>query len=131
MSAVRQRISEIYVLWEFLFYGGQTIFVPRLVRKNYSSWNLSIIRDNGQRSRRFSFSEACRISVWIVTSQLVFALISTVLLRQWPDTAMRYSSLLGIFPLLVFGPYSVGIAVRMKHRGFRLQAHGYRVGTLR
>jgi hypothetical protein len=122
---------RIYVLWQLLFYGGQIIFVPRLVRKNYSTWNLSIARDNGQRSRHLLFSETYRISVWIVSFQLVFALIATFLLRQWPDTAMNYSSLLGILPLLVFGPYSVGLAVRVKHRGFRLLAHGYRVGTLR
>jgi hypothetical protein len=39
------------------------LFIPRLVRKNYSWWNLSVVRDKDERSRRSMTAEAARIAV--------------------------------------------------------------------
>jgi hypothetical protein len=121
---------RIFLLWQLVFFGGQAILIPRLVRKNHSSWNLRVVRENNRHSRRLSFPEASRIAAWIVIPQLLFLLFWTFMFRQLLDTAMRVSTLLDLLVFLVVGPFSVGIALRVKHRGFRLQAHGYRVGTL-
>jgi len=130
LAGSTQKFS-LWLFWQLLFYCGQIVSIPRLVRKNYRTWNLSVVRDSGQRSRRLSLAETLRLSGWVVVPQVAFLLIWTILFRYFAGVAMRAETLLGAIPFLVEGPYSVGLTVRVKHRGLRLEAHGHRVGTLR
>jgi hypothetical protein len=82
---------------------AQIVFVRRIVWKNYGTFRVFAVRPDGRRERTLSLAESC--PVWL---RLVAFLALTLV-----------AFLNRIFAV---GPLSVGLGVRSRHFGFRLQA---------
>lgn len=113
------------------FFGIQAALTRRLVRKNYRSFRVGVLRDDGQRSRRLSVREASLVWLWILGPQLALLLTASIIVWWFgdklpPETIRSISSLSLWLRFLVVGPYAVDLALRAKYPGFRLQAYGYR-----
>ena len=113
------------------FFGVQALLARRLVRKKFRTFRLDVIRDDGHRNRDLPFRESIRIWLWIFGPQLAFVLIFSVLLEMYgdrlqPETARSLPSMALWLRFLLVGPYAIDLALRVKYRGFRLQAYGYR-----
>ena len=102
------------------------MLTPRLVRKNYRAFRVYVVRENGQTTRSLSLPEASRVWLWIAAPEVAFYLLASLLIaRLSPETASAISSLALWIRFLLIGPFGVGIAVRAKYYGFRLEASGY------
>ena len=115
-----------------IFYIFQAMLTQRLVRKNYRSFRVVVIRDGDQHSRRLSKQEAGLVWLRILWPQLAWLLFGSVIVGwfgpQLPDQATRgISALAQWLQLLVIGPYAIALALRARYTGFQLQAYGHRV----
>ena len=116
----------------FVFFGGQAFTIKRLVRKNYRSFSVYVLRDDGEQNRNLSFSEAARIWVWILCPQLavfLIALLAFLLLRLSSESTNSIWGIDGPLRYLVVGPYGVRLALRGQYRRFKLQAVGFAAPT--
>jgi hypothetical protein len=120
---------------QILFFGFQAILSRRLFTKNYQTFLVHVIRDDGHQSRKLSYREGASVWLWMLVPQLAIVLLPTLNVVMWfgwwgtKPPALTSVVLNVIFPLLhlfVVGPYAVGIALRAQYRAFRLQAHGFR-----
>jgi len=123
--------STIALGGNLAFFAIQALLTGRLVRKNYRSFRLYVVRCDGSKSRKLSIREAVSVWLWILGPQLAVLLIVSSIVWFWgtklPSDAVRPSSSLSIwFRFLVVGPYAVGLALRQKYPAFRLEAHGFR-----
>lgn len=114
-----------------LFFAIQALLTQRLVRKNYRSFRLAVVRDSGPQSRALTVREAFRVWLWILGPQLAFVLAFSILLSWYSsripaETFRSISSASLWLRFLVVGPYAVGLAVRAEYPGFRLHAYGQR-----
>jgi hypothetical protein len=117
---------------EIVFFGFQAILSRRLFTKNYQTFRVHVLRDDGQQTRQLSFREG--VSVWLrmLFPQLVIDLLPSLGAGLWWGTNLppHVGSFVRVFSpllqLLVVGPFAVGLAVRAHYRGFRLRAHGFR-----
>lgn len=119
------------VVANLAFFMFQALLTLRLVRKNYRSFRVYVLHDDGTRDRRLRIREAVSVWLWIVGPQLALLLSTSVALGVWgtklpPDTVSGLSSMYLWIRLLIAGPYAVGLALRVKYPAFRLQAHGLR-----
>lgn len=104
----------------------QAIFSRRLVRKNYRSFRVNVIRA-GTQDRRLSAIEALRVWLWILGPQLAFQILLFVgPLWFTPQATRALTAFSPLIQLFVVGPYAVGLAIRANYGDFRLQAYGYR-----
>jgi hypothetical protein len=123
--------SVTFVVSGLVFLNVQAFLTHRLVRKNYRSFRVFVIRESGPPSRRFSRREAGLVWLWMVGPQLALYLFLWQVV-WWFGAKAPPGLVDGIFSfsvwpqLLVVGPYGVGLALRAKYPGFRLQAHGLR-----
>jgi hypothetical protein len=131
VSDLKYRLPVIAIGGNLLFFGIQAVLIHRLVRKNYRSFRVEVIRGDGQRSRRLSTREVLRVWLWIMGPQL--ALLLTASLVVWcygaklpPGTVRSITSLSLWLRILLVGPYAVDLALRVNYPGFRLQAYGFR-----
>ncbi len=113
------------------FFGVQALLARRLVRKKFRTFRLEVTRDNRYPSSELSLPESIRIWLWIFGPQFALSLAFSGLLqfygdRLQPETVRALPSMALWLRFLVVGPYAVDLALRMKYRGFRLQAYGYR-----
>lgn len=113
------------------FFGVQAVLTHRLVRKNYRSFRVDVVRDDGQRSRRLSMREATMVWLWILAPQLAFILILSVVFWGYraklpPEIVRGIPSWSVLLEFLVVGPYAVDLALRAKYAGFRLEPYGWR-----
>jgi len=125
-----------YVFWfslgsSLLLYAAQSVFVHRLVRKNYRRFRVAVIRADAPPDRRFTTHEAMAVWLWIVAPQLILLLaVSTIAwlcsVRTESVAARDLSSWARLLQFLVVGPFATGLALRAHYNGFRLQAYGYR-----
>lgn|SRR5271165_1286207 len=116
---------------QLAFFGIQALLTIRLVRKNYRTFRVMVIRDDGSQSRSLSMKEIGRVWTRILWPQLALALSLTLLLilvnaNSEADAARRLGTLQDWLRFLVAGPYGVKTALRGRYPGFRLQAYGYR-----
>jgi hypothetical protein len=128
---VAHQFPAVVLGWHLAFFGIQSVLTRRLVQKNYRSFRVGFLRDNDVPSSRFQVREAGLVYLWILGPQL--ALLLTSSLGVWwfgaklPPETVRYISSLSLWlRFLVVGPYAVGLALRAKYPGFRLQAYGFR-----
>jgi hypothetical protein len=113
----------------FIFFVIQLLLARRLVRKNYRSFRVYVVRADGERSRDVSFQETLRLWCRILLVQVVFylSLSAIAYLPGLPDDAIGSLSGLGEWiRFLVVGPFAVGFALRAKYPAFRFQACGFR-----
>jgi hypothetical protein len=131
VSDLAQHLPAISLGGNLLFFGIQAVLTRRLVRKNYRSFRVEILRDDGRPSRMLSVRQAIHVWLWILAPQLAL-LLSSSLIVWWygakipPETVRSISSLTLWLRFLVVGPYAVDLALRAKYAGFRLQAYGFR-----
>jgi hypothetical protein len=113
------------------FFGIQALLIPRLVRHDYRTFRVYTIRDDGRQDRTLSMREAVLVWVWMLGPQLALLLGSSLLVWWYgpklpPQTVQSISSLALWLRFLAVGPYSIGLALRARYPGFRLQAYGFR-----
>jgi len=123
-------MSVVALAANLVFFGLQAALCRRLVEKNYRSFRVYVIREDGTQGRSLSLGEALRVWAWIFAPQVAFLVLVSLLTRfgqQLPQFILRF--VISISPwlrFLVVGPYAVSLAMRVRHRGFRLQAYGLR-----
>lgn len=126
---MKRHATMIGIVGNIVFFLLQAILTPRLVRKRFRSFRVDVIRENGAQDREISTREAMRVWLWILGPQLAVMLVAWVLWygAQMPaDTLGSLGTLFSWIQVLAAGPYGVGLAMRAKYNGFRLQGYGYR-----
>lgn len=128
---LQENLSIVALGGNLAFFVIQALLTGRLVRKNYRSFRLYVVRDDGSKSRKLSIREAVPVWLWILGPQLVLLLIVSVVVWFWgtrlpSDTVRAFPSMSLWLRFLVVGPYAVGLALRPKYPVFRLDAHGFR-----
>ncbi len=118
------RMLAVSLVSNMVFYVVQAILTRRLVRKNFRSFRVGVIRSDGAWVRQLSTQESFAVWLWILGPQ--FALLLTMSLIGWWYGANAFASLSLWLQLLAVGPYAVGLSMRAKYSGFRLQAFGFR-----
>ena len=131
VDLLQDNFSVIALGGNLAFIAIQALLTRRLVRKNYRSFRLYVVRDDGSKSRNLSIREAVSVWLWILWPQLALLLLVSVVGWFWgaklpPDTVRGFSSMSLWIRFLVIGPYAVGLALRPKYPAFRLEAHGFR-----
>ena len=131
VDLLQDNFSVIALGGNLAFFTIQALLTRRLVRKNYRSFRVYVVRDDGSKSRNLSIREAVSVWLWILWPQLALLLLVSVVVWFWgarlpPDTVRRFSSMSLWIRFLVIGPYAVGLALRPKYSAFRLEAHGFR-----
>jgi hypothetical protein len=119
------------LLGNVVFYIIQGALVPRLVHKNYRSFRIAVIGDEGVPRRKLSISEGLKIWLWVLAPQLAVVLAAlmlfTLMAGKIPAETIRgMNALWPWLRFLVIGPYALDLACKAKYRGFRLQAYGHR-----
>ena len=119
------------VVGQIAFFCFQAILTPRLFRKNYRTFRICVIRDDGQRSRRLSLLEILQVWLCIMGTELAFLTVASLVLfgykNKLPAETIRSISSLSLWlRFLLVGPYAVGLALRIRYPGFHLQATGLR-----
>jgi hypothetical protein len=119
------------VAGQIAFFCLQAVLTPRLFRKNYRTFRIYAIRHDGQRSRRMSLLEILQVWLCIMGTELAFLTVTSILLflyqNKLPAETIRSLSSLSLWlRFLLVGPYAVGLALRIRYPGFRLQATGLR-----
>lgn len=125
-----EHATLISVGGNFVFFAVQALLTPRLVRKNYRSFRVSVFREDGVQERHLSIREACLVWAWIFIPQMVLMVTVSVIglfgESLPPGMVRSLSGLSQWVRSVLVGPYAVGLALRMKYPGFRLQGYGYR-----
>jgi hypothetical protein len=131
VDLLQENFSIIAIGGNLTFFAIQALLTGRLVRKNYRSFRVYVVRDVGTQSRNLSIREAVSVWLWILGPQLALLLLVSLVVWFWgtklpPDTVRGFSSMALWLRFLVVGPYAVDLALRVKYPAFRLQAHGFR-----
>jgi hypothetical protein len=61
LDDMRRHVTVLSLTAILVFYGIQAVLTHRLVRKNYMSFCLEVVRDHGERSRRLTLPEGGRL----------------------------------------------------------------------
>ncbi len=101
------------------------------MRKNYRSFRVYVVRDDGSKSRNLSIRKAVSVWLWILGPQFALLLLVCIVVWFWgaklpSETVRGFSSMSLWLRFLVIGPYAVGLALRPKYPTFRLEANGFR-----
>jgi hypothetical protein len=109
----------------------QVFFVPRLVRKKYSTFRVGVLRDGTISSAALSISEAVQVALRIIWPQAAVIALE-VLVQVWFSGGPHRSAIRFVSPIcylarfFVVGPYALSFALRGDYRGFRLETYGQR-----
>jgi hypothetical protein len=104
------------------FFVVQAFLTGRLVRKEYRTFRVVVLRYDDDQSRRLSIREATMVWLWVFAAQFVFSAICAFLRRP----VMQIGSLSILIQFLVVGPNAVSFALRRRYPKFQLQAQGLR-----
>jgi hypothetical protein len=131
VELLQDNFSVIALGGNLAFFAIQALLTRRLVRKNYRSFRVYVVRDDGTKSRNLSIREAVSVWLWILGPQFALLLLVSVVVwfcgAKLPlDTVRGFSSMSLWLRFLVIGPYAAGLALRPKYPTFRLEAHGFR-----
>ena len=131
VDLLQDNFSVIALGGNLAFFAIQALLTRRLVRKNYRSFRVYVVRDDGSKSRNLSIREAVSVWLWILGPQFALLLLVSVVVWFWgaklpSDTVRGFSSMSLWLRFLVIGPYAVGLALLPKYPTFRLEAHGFR-----
>lgn len=128
----RQGTSPVFAIsGNVAFFVIQAFLTRRLIRKNYRSFRVQVVRGDGSRSRDLSVQEGVSVWLWIVRPQLALLLVVSVVTWFWgpmlpPATTRGFSSMSLWLRFLVVGPYAMNLALRQNYQEFRLVTHGVR-----
>jgi hypothetical protein len=116
------------VLFNFAFFAGQFLLVPRLIRKTFRSFFVGIVAEDGTVRRAPAYSEVVSIAFRLVLPQAIFWLLLSVILywitiKSGASVAKPLDDLARYAQILIVGPYAVGRAVNIAYPRFRLQAY--------
>lgn len=127
VSSVRAPTTA-YLVGRLILLAAQAALAPRLVRKNYGSFFIGVLREGEPLNRAFSWSEQVSVSMQLLWPYLAF-LVGALLLAAWlntyhlsRDTREGIASLMIWFLILMVGPSAIRSTMYAKYRGFRLQA---------
>jgi hypothetical protein len=103
------------------------LMVPRLVRKNYRTFVVSVIREGEQPARNLSPEEIASVCIRVLWPQIAFLAIlniTTYFLRERlsEETIRGLTSLSLWGRFLLIGPLAIQGAMNARYSGFRLQA---------
>jgi hypothetical protein len=131
VDLLQDNFSVIALGGNLAFFAIQALLTRRLVRKNYRSFRVYVIRGDGSKSRELSIREAVSVWLWILGPQFALLLLVSVVVWFWgaklpSETVRGFSSMSLWLRFLVVGPYAVGLALRPKYPTFRLAANGFR-----
>jgi len=108
VSPAERSVSALVWL-QITFFVAQFGFVQRLVRKNYRSFHLYVVRDDRVRDRRLSWHEVCPVWLWIFLPQLTFVVLSevagAVISMVNPAAVSTAGSALSAIRFFVVGPW--------------------------
>jgi hypothetical protein len=130
MGAASDRIAITpniaYLAGKVILLAAQSVFASRLVRKNYRSFFIGVLKEGEPLSRDFSLSEQVNVSMQLLLPYAGFHLAALMLpyffILSW-QTTNNLNSLAELFVILVLGPAAIRWAMHAKYRGFRLQAY--------
>ena len=131
VELLQDKFSIIAFGGNLAFFSIQALLTRRLVRKNYRSFRVYVVRSDGSQCRKLSLREAVSVWLWIFGPQLAPLLVASLVVWFWgtklPSEAVRGLSSMSLWlRFLVVGPYAVDLALRVKYPTFRLQACGFR-----
>jgi len=127
VGTVVNHAAGIALAGDLAFLAIQALLTRRIVRKNYRTFRVYVICEDGRRGRNLSIPEAVRVWLWILILQVaLYATGALIVLWNGPRISGAISSLTMWLWFLWIGPYAIGLALRVKYPGFRLQACGYR-----
>jgi len=78
VDLLQDNFSVIALGGNLAFFAIQALLTRRLVRKNYRSFRLYVVRDDGSKSRNLSIREAVSVWLWILWPQLALLLLMSV-----------------------------------------------------
>ena len=124
VDLLQDNFSVIALGGNLAFFGIQALLTRRLVRKNYRSFRVYVVRGDGSKSRNLSIREAGSVWLWILGPQFALLLLVSVVVWFWgaklpSDTVGGFSSMSLWLRFLVIGPYAVGLALRQKYPTFQ------------
>ena len=130
-EAMESHLGSLALAANLTVFGFQALLTRRLVRKNYRSFRVYVVRADGQLDRRLSVRETAAVWFWIAWPKIAVYLLLSLVVGLWdkelaPEVVRGISSLSMWLRFLVVGPCAVALAMRVKYRGFRLQAYGLR-----
>jgi hypothetical protein len=114
------RIAGAILLYA-TFDGLQFFFFRRLLRKQFRSFRVYVIRDNGQRTKTLSLRDTVRVWIWLLRPQLALHL-SAAALALFSPKAYVIISYISLAYLLWAGPYAMKLALSVQYPTFRLQS---------
>jgi len=105
------------------FFAVQAFLTPRLVQKDFRTFRVVVVHEDGQRIRHLTMREASRVAFWIVWPQAAFLIVAAAFIWRF---GAGLSAIVQWLRFLVAGPYSAGVALRVKYPGFRFETYGFR-----
>jgi hypothetical protein len=131
VDVTRAHLTWVALAGNVSFFLVQAALTNRVVRKNYRSFRVVVLRSDGQQTRSLSARESMSVWLWVMGPQVALILITSVIVWCYGadllPAAVRSISTLSVWlRFLAVGPYALGLALRAQYRGFRLKACGYR-----
>lgn len=131
VSSLEANASSYALAGNLVFFALQAPFTCRLVRKNYRSFRIYVVRGGAHPSRDLTHREAVPVWLWIVWPQAMFFLLGSLTVwllrtRLAADLLRDIATASLWLRVLVVGPYAVGLALRIQYATFQLQAYGLR-----
>src|SRR5438874_6781717 len=81
LVSLTRRIPLLYpLIGNPAFFGFQAILIHRLVRKNYRTFSVGVLHDDGQQNRKLSLPEGGLVWLWLLGPQLAVFLAASVVL---------------------------------------------------
>jgi hypothetical protein len=123
--------SLMLLVTALAFYILHALFIRRLTRKNYRTFRVAIMNEDGELGRRLLFRQGVKVWLRVLCPQLsviLLVVISAGMAGSLQSEALT-RAIKAFWPwlqVLVAGPYSIANALRAKYRGFCLQAYGHR-----
>jgi hypothetical protein len=131
VADLRLRVGVLSGLANAFFLIGEGLLVRRMVRKQYRSFRLAVVREAGPDNSTLSPREAIHVWLKVIWPQIAFLVVIWILLfwsgANMDEKTTRAISTLSLWGrILVVGPFGIFCAVPAQYPGFRLEACGQR-----
>ena len=123
------RVVYLILASNVIFFTGQVLCLPRLLRKKYRAFRVALVRGNGDTNPRLRPAEVGRVAFNLLWPQVAFVLAVTAVVTR-PDSSLgeaklrALSSLARWMQFLLIGPRSLRLALDAHYPAFRLVTHG-------
>jgi hypothetical protein len=117
----------IWSVGQILFFAVQAYFTRRLVRKEFRTFRIYVIREDGSRGRSLSVREVLSVWLWIFVPQFLFLVAIALPLQGFgsklsAETVRSISQLSQWVRVLLIGPIGIFWALHSQYSGFQLRA---------